>query len=78
MQVQVTTATFPGACAARNCPGSMIQGQLPQENTQHASGCCNVTLASADSGMPRIPIETTVPLPLPGLSKQESPNQPLL
>ena len=52
VQAQVTTHTLPGACAARHCQGSMMQGQLPWENTHHASGCCNVMLASA-AGMPR-------------------------
>ena len=58
--------------------GLETQGRLPQENTQHASGCCNVTMVSAATGSPRIPIMTTVPLLLPGLNEQESPNWPLL
>ena len=40
------------ACAARHCQGPVIQGQLPQENTQHVSGWCNITLASAAVGWP--------------------------
>ena len=68
----------PGACAARHCQGPVIQGQLPWENTWHASGCCNVMAASATAGSPRISIMTTVPHPLPGLSEQECPNQPLI
>ena len=40
----------PGACAARHCQDPMIQGQLPWKNTQRASGCCNVMLASAATG----------------------------
>ena len=74
----LSTPPLPGACAARHCQGPVIQGQLPQENTRYASGCCNVTPASATRGSPRIPIITTVPRPPPGLNKQEPPNQPLL
>ena len=68
----------PGACAARHCQDPEIQGELPWENTWCTSGCCNVMLASAAAGSPCIPIMTTVPLPLPSLSEQESTNQPLL
>ena len=67
-----------GACAARHCQGPEIQGQIPRENTWHASGCCNVMLASAITGSHRIPIMTIVPLPLLSLSEQESLNQLLL
>ena len=63
----------PGACAARHCQGPVIQGQLPQENTQRASGCCNITLASVTTDSPCIPIITTVPLPPPGRSEPEPP-----
>ena len=71
----LSTPPLLGACAARHCQGPVIQGQLPQENTRHASGCCNVMLASSATGSPHIPSMTTVPLPLPGMSEQESPNQ---
>ena len=67
----------PGACEARHCQGSVIQGQLPGR-TRCASGCCNVTPASAAAGSPHIPIITTIPLPPPGMSEPEPPNQPLL
>ena len=46
---------LPGACAACHCQGLMFQGQLPWENTGHALGYCNVTLASAAAGSLRIP-----------------------
>ena len=39
----------------RHCQGTVIQGQLPRENTQHASGCCNVTPASVTTDSPCIP-----------------------
>ena len=50
----LSTPPLPGACAARHCQGPVIQGQLPRENTWCASGCCNVMLASAAAGSPRI------------------------
>ena len=50
----LSTPPLPGACAARHCQGPVIQGQLPRENTWRASGCCNVMLASAAAGSPRI------------------------
>ena len=78
VQAQFTTHTPQGACAACHRQGPMIQGQLPQENTQRASGCCNLTLASAAPGSPHIPNMTTVLFPLPSLSEQQSPNQLLL
>ena len=53
---------LPGACAARHCQGPVIQGQPPQENTRRASGWCNITLASAAAGSPRI---RTPPSPRP-------------
>ena len=59
----------PGAWAARHCQGPNIQGQLPWENTQCASGWFNVTPASAAAGLPCIPIIITVPLLPPGLSE---------
>ena len=68
----------PGVCEASHCQGPVIQGQVPRENTEHASGCCKITPASAASGSPRIPIMTTIPLPTPRLSEQKSLNQPLL
>ena len=69
----LSTPPLPGAGAARHGQGPVIQGQLPQENTQHASGCCNVMLASATAGSPRIHTP-----PSPGLSEPEPPNQLLL
>ena len=48
------THPLPGACAARHCQGSVTQGQLPRENTQRASGHCNIMLASATTGSPHI------------------------
>ena len=42
----LSTLPLPRACAAHHCQGPMIQGQLPQENTWHASGWCNIMLAS--------------------------------
>ena len=42
----LSTPPLPGACAAHHCQGPVIQGQLPCES---ASGCCNVTPASAPS-----------------------------
>ena len=70
--------TPPRACAARHCQGPEIQGQHPWENTWCNAGCCNATQVSATTGLPRIPIMTTISLPLPGLKEQESPNQTLL
>ena len=50
----LSTPPLPGAGAARHCQGPGIQGQIPWENAQHASGCCNVTPASAAAGSPRL------------------------
>ena len=58
----LSTPPLPEACAAPHCQGPMIQGQLPRENTQHASRCCNVMLASATAGSPDI---CTTPSPQP-------------
>ena len=58
----LSTPPLPGACAARHCQGPVIQGQLPRDNARRASGCCNVTLASAAAGSPRI---CTPPSPRP-------------
>ena len=57
-------------------PGSHEPG--PPENTPHASGYSKVIPASATAGTPGIPLMTTISLPLPSLSEQESSNQPLL
>ena len=51
----LSTPPLPGVCAVSHCQGPLIQGQLPRENTQCASDCCNVTAASAATGSPRIP-----------------------
>ena len=58
----LSTPPLPGACAACHSQGPVIQGQLPWENTWRASGWCNVTLASAAAGSPRI---RTPPSPRP-------------
>ncbi|KAJ8783924.1 hypothetical protein J1605_008967 [Eschrichtius robustus] len=58
----LSTPPLPGAGAARRCQGPVIQGQLPRENARRASGCCNVTPASAAAGSPRI---RTPPSPRP-------------
>ena len=50
----LATPPLPGDCAACHCQGPVIQGQLPRENTRHASGWCNVTPASAAAGSPHI------------------------
>ena len=50
----LSTPPLLGACAARHCQGPVIQGQLPRENAQRASRWCNVTLASAAAGSPRL------------------------
>ena len=70
----LSTPPLLGACAARHCQGPVIQGQLSRENPQHASGWCNVTLASATTGSPHIPYPSLAP----GLSEPEPPNQPVL
>ena len=57
----LSTPPLSGACAACHCQGPVIQGQLPQENTRHASGWCNVMLASAASGSPHIPYTSLPP-----------------
>ena len=61
VRAQVTLHTPLGACAACHCQGPMIQGQLPWENTWHASGCCNVMLASAAAGSPGTPYTSLPP-----------------
>ena len=50
----LSTPPLLGGCAAHHCQGPKIQGQLPWENARRASGCCNVTPASAAAGSPRI------------------------
>ena len=50
----LSTPSLPGACAARHCQGPVIRGQLPLENARRASRWCNVMLASAATGLPRI------------------------
>ena len=65
--VQPTTARVP-----------VSQGQLPQETTRGASGCCNIMLVSTAAGSPHIPIIITMPLPLPSLSEPKLLNQPLI
>ena len=76
------------ACAARHCQGPVIQGQVPQENTQHASVWYNVTLASATTSSPCITYpflpptlpewarapEAAAPLTRSGLSEDQTPS----
>ena len=62
----LSTPPLLGACAARHCQGPVIQGQLPCENTRRTSGWCKVTLASAVTGLPRIPYPS---LPLAWVSQ---------
>ena len=50
----LSTPPILGACAARHSQGPMTQRQLPWENTGHASGCCNIMLASATASSPHI------------------------
>ena len=50
-QFTIHTAPPESLCSP---PLFLIQEQLPQENTQHTSGCCNFTLPSATTGSPRI------------------------
>ena len=57
----LSTPPLKEACAARHCQGPVIQGQLPRENTRHASGWCGVTLASAAAGSPHIPFPSLPP-----------------
>ena len=68
------TPPLPGACAARLGQGPVIQGQPPRENARRASGCCNVTPASAAQARPA----SSVPLPPRGLGEPEPPKQLLL
>ena len=82
----LSTPPLLGACAAHHCRGPVIQGQLSLENTQHASGCCNVMPGSAATGCPtfhtppspepdwaRAP-EAAAPLTLFCLSKEQMPS----
>ena len=57
----LSTPPLPGACAARHRQGRVIQGQLLWENIWHTSGCCNVMLTSAATGLPRIPYPSFPP-----------------
>ena len=59
----LSTPRLPGACAASHCQGPVIRGQLLWENAWRASGCCNVTPASATAGSPRLLL--TAPSPRP-------------
>ena len=82
-----STPPLLGACAARHCQGPVIQGQLPRENALRASGWCNVTLASAAAGSPRLlrtppspqsewarAPESTAPLTPSSLSEEQTPS----
>ena len=70
----LSTPPLLGACAARHCQGPVIQGQLPQEIARRASGWCNVTLASAAAGSPRI---RTPPFPRPEWARAPEAAAPL-
>ena len=50
----LSTPPLPGAGAARHCQAPLIRGKLTRENALRASGCCNVTPASAAAGSPRL------------------------
>ena len=58
----LSTNHLLGACATCHCQGPMMQGQLHWENTQHTSGGCKVTLASAAKAHPAF---RTPPSPWP-------------
>ena len=70
----LSTPPLTGACEAHHCQGPVIQGQLPQENARRASGCCNVTPASATAGSPRI---RTPPSPRPEWARAPESAAPL-
>ena len=50
----LSTHPLMGGCATRHCQGPVTQGQLPQEITRCTLGSCNIMLASAAAGSPRI------------------------
>ena len=58
----LSTPPLLRACAVHHCQGLVMQEQLPWENTGRASGCCNVMLASAAPGLPRIPYPSLTPV----------------
>ena len=70
----LSTPPLPGACAARHCQGSMIQGQLPQKNARSTSGCCYVMPASATAGSLR---NRTLPSPRPEWARAPEAAAPL-
>ena len=72
----LSTPPLLGACAAHHCQGPMIQGQLTQENRRRASGWCNVTLASAAAGLPRIPYPSLPPACEPEPPESAAPLTP--
>ena len=86
----LSTLPLLGACVARHCQHPVIQGQLPQENAQCASGCRNVTQASVAAGSPRIRTppspwpewdrapEAAAPLTQSCVSKEQTPSGDLL
>ena len=69
----LSTLPLPGACAACHGLAPVIQGQLPWENAQCASGCCNITTPLMPQARP-----ASVPLPPSSLSEPEPPKQLLL
>ena len=64
----LSTPPLPGACAARHCQGPVIQGQFPQKNTRHVSGCCK-----SHWPLPPVACPHSVPITPPGLSESEPP-----
>ena len=70
----LSTPPLLGGCAARHHQGPVIQGQLRRENARRTSGWCNVMTPLLPQARPT----SSVPLPHPGLSEAEPPNQLLL
>ena len=67
----LSTPQLLGTCVVRHCQGPVIQGQLPQENTQHASGWCNITPASAACKL----APHSTPLPALGAKSKAEPQE---
>ena len=70
----LSTPPLQGACAACHCQGPVIQGQLPWEHTWQ---CLRLLQYRASLCRRRLALHS-VPLPPPGLSEPEPPNQLLL
>ena len=58
----LSTPPLLGACAAHDCQGPVIQGQLPRENARCASGCCNISGPLPPQARPAL---RTPPFPRP-------------